>query len=102
MRRGVSVTVQIEDNPQRHRFEARSDGELAGEAYYRLESGGDGEVVVFTHTVVDDAFEGQGVGSTLAREALDEVRRRGSRIRPECSFIRSYIEQHPDYSDLVV
>jgi predicted GNAT family acetyltransferase len=97
------VTVQVQDNPQQSRFEAHSeDGALAGQAQYRMESGSAGEIVVFTHTIVDDAFEGQGVGSTLAKEALDEVRGRGLKIRPECSFIRSYIERHPDYSDLVV
>jgi len=92
------MAVQIVDNPAKKRFEARTeDGTVAGKAHYEME----GDLVVFTHTLVDDAFEGQGVGSSLAKGALDEVRGRGQKIRPECSFIRSYIERHPDYSELV-
>jgi uncharacterized protein len=92
------MAVQIVDNPDKKRFEARTeDGTVAGQAQYELE----GDLIVFTHTLVDDAFEGQGVGSSLAKGALDEVRGRGQKIRPECSFIRSYIERHPDYSELV-
>ena len=64
--------VQTTDNPEQQRYEARVDGELAGFAEYQL----DGDRVVFTHTEVDDAFEGQGVGSALARV------RAGRRPRP--------------------
>jgi predicted GNAT family acetyltransferase len=97
------TTVLVEDNPAESRFEARtSTGELAGQAKYRVESGPDsGSTVVFTHTIVEDAFEGQGVGSRLARAALDTVRDRGQRVKPECSFIRSYIERHEEYQNLV-
>lgn len=85
-------------NDHKHRYETYVDGELAGFATYRFEEGR----IVFVHTEVDDAFEGQGVGSALARDALDDVRRDGSRrVVPECPFIRSWIEKHPDYQDLL-
>ena len=50
---------------------------------------------------VDDAFEGQGVGSALARTALDDVRASGRSAVPKCPFIRGWIDKHPDYADLV-
>lgn len=90
--------VQTTDNAEQHRYEARVDGELAGFAEYRLQ----GDRVVFTHTEVDDAYEGQGVGSSLARSALDDVRAAGRAVVPLCPFIRSWIDKHPDYADLVV
>jgi predicted GNAT family acetyltransferase len=91
--------VTTRHDPDRQRYEAVVDGEPAGFAAYELQDG----LVVFTHTVVDDAFEGQGVGSQLARDALDDVRREGSRqVVPMCSFIKGWIEAHPDYADLVV
>ncbi len=64
---------------------------MAGFAEYRDVGG----VRVFTHTEVDDAFEGQGVGSALARGALDDVREREMKLRPRCPFIKSFIEQPP-------
>ncbi|MBJ7359082.1 GNAT family N-acetyltransferase [Nocardioides sp.] len=90
--------VQVTDNPGESRFEAHVDGELAGFAVYTTAD----DLVTFTHTEVFDAFEGQGVGSALARGALDAVRADGTRkVLPRCSFIRGWIEKHPDYQDLV-
>lgn len=90
--------MQVSDNESGKRFEARVDGELAGEAFYNLAD----DLIVFTHTEVDDAFEGHGVGSALARGALDAVRADGRRkVVARCSFIRGWIERHPDYQDLL-
>lgn len=55
----------------------------------------------FPHTEVDPAYEGQGLGGTLVRQALDDVRARGRRIVPLCPFVRGYIQRHPEYDDLV-
>jgi predicted GNAT family acetyltransferase len=89
--------VTVQDNPDRSRYEASTEsGVVAGFAEYRDRD----EVRVFTHTEVDDAFEGQGIGSALARAALDDVRERGLRLRLKCPFLRSYVEKHPEYADL--
>ena len=92
------MALEITLNEPEHRYEAHVDGELAGFAVFTMK----GDRIVFTHTEVDDRFEGQGVGSKLARHALDDVRERGSlRVVPQCPFIRSWIEKHPEYADLV-
>lgn len=60
------------------------------------------DVIVFTHVEVHPAFEGQGVGSALARFALDAVRSDGTRqVVPQCPFMKAWIGKHPDYQDLV-
>ena len=85
--------------PERRRYEARIDGELAGIAEYRASD----HVVTFVHTEVMSAFEGKGVGSALVRAALDDVRARGKKVRAVCPFVKGYVERHPDeYGDLVV
>ena len=89
--------LQFKDNPAAHRFELHQDGELAGFAEYNLLKG----AVLFTHTEVDPRFEGQGIGSRLAKSALDEVRSRGLRAVPQCQFIAGYIRKHPAYLELV-
>ena len=96
----VTVTddVVVTRNPDANRWEARVDGELAGFAAYRLRE----DVIMFTHTEVDDAFEGRGVGGALARTALDEVAEEGTHaVLPLCPFIKSWIGRHPDYAHLV-
>ncbi|WP_329569925.1 GNAT family N-acetyltransferase [Kitasatospora sp. NBC_01266] len=90
------MTVTVRDNPSANRFEAQVDGVAAGFAeYIRTDS-----LVVYPHTVVDPAFEGQGVGGTLARTALDDARRRGLGVLATCPFIHGWMERHPDYQDL--
>ena len=90
--------VEVTDNPEQSRYEARVDGELAGFAEYHLTRSS----IVFTHTEVFKEFEGRGVGSALARQTLDDVRAKGERdVVPVCSFIHGWIDDHAEYADLV-
>jgi predicted GNAT family acetyltransferase len=82
---------------QGHRYEVTVEGKHAGFAYFTEAPG----VLTFTHTEIDDAFEGKGIGSALAKGALDDVRAQGLLVVPQCPFLRSWIERHPDYTDLV-
>ena len=94
---GRMSDVVVQDNPAEARVEARVDGELAGFAAYV-----DREATrVFTHTEVDPAYGGQGVGGAIARGALDGARASGRSVVPLCPFIKGWIEKHPDYADLV-
>ncbi|WP_243057840.1 GNAT family N-acetyltransferase [Nocardioides sp. SR21] len=90
--------VVTSHNPEKHRYEAHIDGELAGFAQYLPSVG----LITFNHTVVDDKFEGRGVASTLVRFALDDARADGSRrVLVTCPFIVRWIEKHPEYQDLL-
>ncbi len=94
---GAMSDVEVEDNPVESRVEGRVDGQLAGFAAYVDRDG----ARVFTHTEVDPAYGGQGVGGAIARGALDGARAAGLRVVPQCPFIHGWIEKHPDYADLV-
>ena len=87
---------QVTDKEAEHRFELDAGGHRAI-AQYRLAEG----EIVFTHTLVPAELEGQGVGSALVAGALDQVRRKGLRVVPQCGFVRHYIETHPDTHDLL-
>jgi uncharacterized protein len=88
---------EVVEVAERNRFEIRIDGRRAGLAAFRL---GPGEIT-FTHTEIDDAFAGQGLGGVLVRAALDSARDRGLVVLPDCPFVRSWIAKHRDYLDLV-
>jgi len=89
----------VVDASEQSRFEVHADGRLAGFAEYCFKDPG---LIVFTHTEIDDAFEGRGLGSALVRAALDAARARGLAVRPDCPFVRRYIARHSDaYLDLV-
>lgn len=89
--------VQVVDNPDEHRFEARVHGGLAGSLYHRERPGR----LVLVHTEVDDELEGHGVGGRLVAGALDDIRARGLRVTAVCPFAAAYIERHAEYADLV-
>lgn len=92
------MEITVADAAERSRYEARAGDQVAGFAEYTL----DGDRIIFTHTEVDDAFEGQGVGGSLARGALDDARARGLKVVPLCPFIKGWIRRHRDYADLIV
>ena len=89
--------AEVVDVPEKSRYELRLDGRLIGLAAYRRRDGR----IAFTHTEVDESCEGRGCGSRLAAAALEDARRRGLEIVPLCPFIAHYVEQHPEYQELV-
>jgi len=88
---------ELVNNAEQHRYELRIDGEVAGVVEYRF--AGEGRIVL-THTEVDERYEGHGLGSRLARGALDDARAHGWQVVPRCPFIAEYIQHHPEYADL--
>ena len=93
----MTADVTVRHHPQASRFEARIGDERSGFAEYQLTD----ELYVFTHTEVDPAHEGKGVGGALARGALDHVREEGTRrVLPICPFVHAWMLRHPEYADL--
>lgn len=88
---------EVHDEPNSCRWVAQVEGVRAGVADYTLANG----VLTLTHTVVESAYEGRGVGSALVRTALDSARDRGLSVVPSCPFVAGWIQKHPDYADLV-
>jgi uncharacterized protein len=94
---GTVAEAEIVDVPEASRYELRLSGRLVGLAAYRRRDGR----IAFTHTEVEESWEGRGFGSRLAATALDDARRQGLDVVPLCPFIARYIERHPEYEQLV-
>lgn len=90
------MELDVHDVPEQSRYEAYLDRVLAGYAAYELTD----QLIVFTHTVVEPGHGGRGVGDTLIRAALDNVRARHLTVVPRCPFARAWIDSHPEYADL--
>ncbi|MBB6098822.1 hypothetical protein HNR42_002257 [Deinobacterium chartae] len=89
---------EFRNNPDLQRYELLEGQEVVGFAEYRPA----GSAVMFTHTEIDRRFEGQGLGSTLVRAALEDVRAQGRQVVPMCPFVAAYIGRHrSEYVDLV-
>jgi hypothetical protein len=89
--------MEFRHEPENHRYVVEIDGENIGLAVYHLRN----DRHIFVHTEVAPGHEGEGVGSKLARFALDDVRATGGTIVPLCPFIAAWVKRHPEYQDLV-
>lgn len=78
------------------RFEIRV-GEDVAFAEYRLKD----DSVIFPHTVVPEAFAGQGVGKRLVEAGLAFAREQKLWVRPHCPFFHAYISKRPELHELV-
>lgn len=89
---------QVTRNDENGHYEIREGGQLLGFAEFK--PAGDGAVLL-PHTEINQGHEGEGLGSQLAKYALDDIRAQGKLVVPMCPFIAGYIRKHPEYTDLV-
>ncbi|MBV9592767.1 MAG: N-acetyltransferase [Actinobacteria bacterium] len=89
--------IEVVDRPSASRYEALLDGTVVGECTYRITDHG----VLLPHIEVRPDLNGQGIGSTLARRTLDDLRRRHLTVIPICPFMVHFIRVNPEYADLV-
>ena len=86
----------VRDNTALCRFELDADGVIAV-ANYRIA----GNVMTITHTEVPPAARNRGVASRLIEGTLAEARVRGLKIVPGCSFVKAYVDRHPEFEHLL-
>ena len=88
--------IRVTNNEAAQRYETEVDGARAVLQYQRR-----GDSIVHLHTEVPEALEGHGIGSALARTALEDARARHLTVVPLCPFVTAYIRRHPEYLPIV-
>ncbi|WP_213454937.1 GNAT family N-acetyltransferase [Rhizomonospora bruguierae] len=91
------MDIVVTDNPAASRYEGRAGDDLVGFVDYRPTA----EALVFVHAETDPTVRGRGLGTVLVRGALDDVRRRGTKVVPNCPFVAEVIDRNPEYADLL-
>ena len=91
------MTVAITHEPDRSRYELRVDEEPVGIADYVVRDGR----VALSHTEILPTHRGRGLAARLVRYALDDVRRSGRPVVASCWYVADFIDEHPEYRDLV-
>jgi uncharacterized protein len=90
-----SSPVHVQHNIGQQRFECKVDGMLCV-ADYRLT----GEVMHMTHTEVPPALGGRGIAAALVAAALEHARSTHLKVNPACSYVRLYMQRHPETQSL--
>ena len=91
-----AVAGPVVHNEAASRFELPVHGQSCI-AQYRLVDG----VMWLTHTETPPALQGRGFAAQVVRAALDHARAHGLKVRPACSYVRTYLRRHPELQDLV-
>ena len=86
----------IRNNAALNRYELDTEAGSAVANYRPLP----GAIAIF-HTEVPLPLRGRNVGVRLVRGVLEDVRRRGIKVVPECSFVRAFMMRHPEFNDLL-
>jgi predicted GNAT family acetyltransferase len=94
-----AITITHSESKSRGRYDARIEGrEGSGElTYSRLSP----TKIIADHTGVDDSLRGTGVARALVERLVDDARRDGTRIVPQCSYVRAQFQRNPDWSDVM-
>lgn len=91
------MTRSVRHDTRGSRYELVEDGTVIGVADYRL----DGDVATFPHTEIVAHRRGEGLGAELVRAALDDERAAGHRIVARCWYVAEFVDEHPEYADLL-
>lgn len=89
---------KLTDNAAMGQYEFDIDGQLAVIEYIKPREG----VIYLTHTYVPDSLSGQGIGTELVEAVLEDVKRQGLSLVPQCEFVAQYIMRHPEWEELVL
>jgi uncharacterized protein len=90
-----STPIHVQHNIDQHRFECAVDGLLCV-ADYQLS----GDVMHMTHTEVPPALGGRGIAAALVAAALEHARSAKLKVKPACSYVRLYMQRHPETRSL--
>ena len=85
-----SPPLAVVHNAAAARFEATVDGLLCVAAYRRSPG-----AVDFHHTGVPQALEGRGIAAALVKAALSWAQTEGLKAQASCSYVRVYMQRHP-------
>ena len=92
-----AADLDIQHNGAECCFECAVDGLRCVIDYREL----DGVMQIF-HTGVPLALEGRGIAAAMVRFALSHAREHALKIDPQCSYVRVYMQRHPETHDLRV
>lgn len=85
----MSDSPKVTHQPENNLFAIQIDGDMAYQEYIQTKTD-----LVITHTEVPKQLEGKGLGSLLAKNALEYAEENGLKIMPLCPFMAAYMRKN--------
>ena len=89
------MSTPVSHDTSQHRFSFEIKGNTGLMDYIDQ-----GTLWALTHTYVPVELRGQGVAAKLVEAAFDAARKAGVKIDPQCSYVATYMQRHPETDDL--
>ncbi len=86
--------MEILHNQEQRQFVTETDGATA-HVSYKIHSG----TLDIKHTIVPKEPEGKGIASALVKETYDYALSNGLRPMATCSYAKSRLAKHPEYTN---
>lgn len=90
------MSDMVRQNADEKRYELEVPGGMAFADYVQR-----GDILFITHTEVPAHLQGQGLAGRLVKDMLADVRRRGLKVVPLCSYVEIYFKRHPEERDVL-
>ncbi|MFT4858046.1 MAG: putative GNAT family acetyltransferase [Planctomycetota bacterium] len=91
------MEYQLIDNEKAKQYEFHIEGVITKIEYIKAQS-----KIYLTHTEVPKKLEGRGIGSSLVKMALEDIKKKELILVPLCPFVALYIKRHPEWNELVL
>lgn len=89
--------IDVDNDEEHFKYEAWINEEVVANLDYRL----DDEKIVLIATSVKYAYRRHGIATELIAKTLDDIRTTGRKIMVICPVVRAFIDQYPQYEDLL-
>lgn len=93
----MTNTPTVTHQPENNLFLIQIGENMAYQEYFKK-----GDEIIITHTEVPRELEGKGLGSLLAKNALNYAEENSLKLNPLCPFMAAYVRKHYDeYKHLI-
>lgn len=92
-----TISVDREDDGKKGVFTIYQNGKKAGHMTYTW--AGETKFII-DHTIVEEGFEGMGIGKRLVSAGVEFARNNHLKIVPLCTFANAQFKKNPDYKDV--
>lgn len=82
-------------NPKEKLYAYHIEGHVAQLIYEEKEG-----VLHLTQTLVPKELGGRGIAGALVKDVFEDIKAKGLKMKPVCSYIIAYVQKHPEYKSL--
>lgn len=93
----VHEGLRLDHDEDRGRYSLWQGATYIGFLGYTVQDG----VATLQHTIINEEYGRHGYARALVTLVLDEMRGRGLRIVPECTYVAGFLRRYPEYNDLL-